>query len=67
MSWRSIESAPKNEPILFYDEEWADTLGSIQIGSVDDDGTGRTAETDQFHPTHWQPLPDPPAEKEQGA
>jgi hypothetical protein len=60
LGWRPIKSAPKNEPIIFYDEEWEATLGAIQIGSIDDDGSGRTAESDEFRPTHWMPLPLPP-------
>ena len=58
--WRPIATAPRHQPIMFYDEEWEMTLGAIQIGSVDDDGRGRTGESDSFYPTHWMPLPDPP-------
>jgi len=64
--WQPIASAPRNEPILLYSEDWEMTIGDIQIGSVDDDGTSRCVETDDYNATHWMPLPDPPASKGTG-
>ncbi len=61
--WHPIKSVPKGIPLLLFDEEWEATLGSIQIGYKSDDGSFVVPETDEFHPTHWMGLPDPPAER----
>lgn len=59
--WRPIETVPhRGEAVLLYDEEWEMTLGSIQIG-VAQDGTFIVEACPDFNPTHWMPLPDPPA------
>lgn len=59
--WQAIDTAPKWEAILVYDEDWDATLGAIQIGCMDDEGKCRVPETDDFNPTHWMLLPEPPA------
>lgn len=58
--WRPIATAPKDEPVLLYSEDWEMTLGDVLVGFVDHDGRCVVAETDDYNATHWMPLPEPP-------
>lgn len=68
-AWKSIESAPKDgdEDVLLAGKRWVD------VGRWDDwyaeDNPGWYSSTNhngythaRLEPTHWMPLPDPPAE-----
>lgn len=64
-AWQPIETAPQWERIILFDEEWADTMGAIQIGLMDDracltEGFEGSEGFKGFQPTHWMPLPEPP-------
>jgi Protein of unknown function (DUF551) len=65
MKWEPIATAPQLEPILLFDEDWESTIGAIQIGHIKADGSAEIAETDDFSPTHWMPLPEPPCTDEE--
>ena len=66
--WQLIETAPKDETaILGYDAAdgkmttikwcpWGECWALVVAGSYADD--------DEWWPTHWMPLPDPPPKKE---
>lgn len=62
MEWQPIKTAPAWGSILLFDEEWDATLGSIQIGYADD-GKFIVDACPDFKPTHWMPLPEPPADE----
>lgn len=64
--WLPIESAPKNgTPILGWEGlmmttvKWSEARGS-DYGYLALVEAGHYAEDDEWQPTHWQPLPDPP-------
>lgn len=70
--WRKIETAPKDgRDVLLYSEIWEETLGAVQIASWDrDEGwifqsaldiDGLDDDVADYGPTHWMPLPPPPA------
>lgn len=70
-AWKSIESAPKDgTAVLLYfpDGYWADdrniAIGFWGIGGGWYDSESASTSMTAFgsHPTHWRPLPDPPAE-----
>jgi hypothetical protein len=61
--WKRVRSAPFDERVLVYDEQWSDTIGSTQIG-IRYVGSSKWVVSDipdgEFRPTHWAPLPDEP-------
>ena len=68
--WKSIETAPKSgEIVLLCVEGFTPTTGSFdsRLGWIDfdqDDSELRKfwiKESTEFYPTHWMPLPKPPA------
>ena len=78
MEWQPIETAPKDgDAVLLWSDLWAMTWG-IQLGFYMDGkwycGEGEVAEDEtedlgddigevNAGPTHWMPLPDPPADE----
>jgi hypothetical protein len=60
MEWQDISTAPKDgTAVLAYDPSWYDVPYPMKMNRFgrwvhwfDDHGP--------FHPTHWQPLPEPP-------
>lgn len=64
--WRSIETAPKDGTIIIVwwpcdpPGNWKMRLASWFADAWDDVG-----DRSELHPTHWMPLPDPPAEQEE--
>lgn len=63
MEWLPIETAPEWGSVLLFDEEWDATLGSIQIGANAGNGKFVVDACPDFNPTHWMPLPEPPADE----
>ena len=68
MSWRHIEDAPVNQPVLvlMHDRPWPYNE-QIRVGILRN-GTWWDYNSDAFDPselcaraTHWMPLPSPPA------
>lgn len=55
-AWQPIETAPKKTDLLLYDPEVGIGIGHIFSGDY-----WQIGEDDFCHPTHWMPLPDPPA------
>ena len=62
MNWQPIETAPKDATILIGD------VGGVHAGYWWETTTGFSgwalcdqAPQEQFNPTHWMPLPEPPA------
>ena len=54
-NWQPIETAPKNGTrILAIEDEWAEIVRWVGMKWEDIDGR-------EYSPTHWQPLPKPPA------
>lgn len=72
--WQPISTAPKNEKrvLLFNPDEfiggWGVQSGGYyeQLGGWQYDGQ-TTAYSNAHQPTHWMPLPDPPALSSPGA
>lgn len=76
MEWQPIEIAPKDQRILLYRPTTVSNWAKIVIGQYEDDEyavrpkpfwshdleslTGKK-EARANHPTHWMPLPEPPA------
>lgn len=70
--WRPIESAPKNESVLIYIPNAEHYGPPIYRGMLVDMTTGPHWLANTLHmdrdcgshnkPTHWMPLPEPPAE-----
>jgi hypothetical protein len=64
MEWQPIETADKLRTILLYSEMWEWTFGATQIGRWDNSGwvfdSGMEILEDEYMPTHWMPLPEPP-------
>lgn len=70
VQWRPIEEAPKDgAAVLLYSEAWEMSWGVV-TGSYENEawetaeGTVHEDEADEFGPlgpTHWMPLPAPPA------
>lgn len=66
--WKPIDSCPKETDVLLFNDVWADTFGEIQIGQIDHGGEWNfqsemhleAGDPDDFMPTHWMPLPQPP-------
>ena len=66
MTWRTIDSAPRDGTwVLLYSA--AETLEPYGAGWWDQvAGTWIMASLGGYEPTHWQPLPEPPASAEDG-
>lgn len=70
-AWQPIETAPKQKVVLLWaltDTEtgnWLMATGYWMPGYGDDPGAwtwdGRRLKAYDTQPTHWQPLPEPPA------
>lgn len=69
MTWHPIETAPKDgRLILLYPSRcWCDDVNSdCEVGYWDHDfetwAAATSTRAEDYHgPTHWMPLPDPPA------
>ena len=63
MSWQTMESAPKNMPILVTDGftittvEWHEHQYSAWWSLIE---CGSNATDSYYEPTHWMPLPNKP-------
>lgn len=58
MTWQPIESVPKGKKVLVYGN------GGLQFGYLDSVGNWRgdsEARIRSVAPTHWMPIPNPPA------
>lgn len=55
--WKLIATAPQDERILVFDQEWCDTMGAVQIGWLDGERC-HVEGLEGFQPSHWIPLPD---------
>lgn len=55
MEWKTMESAPKDEPILMLMKH-----GAIQGYWDGETGSGYYWHDMEWYPTHWMPLPAPP-------
>jgi len=73
MDWQPIETAAKNgTPVLLFDPEYRTHVGSYLPVLIEvEPGDGRVFHqgrwicwsdrlNDNFSPTHWMPLPEPP-------
>lgn len=74
MGWQRIETAPKDNPeiLLGFAPVAASDLGSTHVGHWHDGSANHWEHEGWYfldddiltshpcHPTHWQPLPDPP-------
>jgi len=65
MTWKPIETAPKDEVILAWmvDFEGESMCSIIEFNGVDRcewANTGEEFGISWFKPTHWMPLPEPP-------
>jgi hypothetical protein len=59
--WRPIETAPKDVHILAYKESWGPVEAHWEWGDDEDyEGWIATHHDQDFEPTHWRPLPQPP-------
>lgn len=76
MSWQPIETAPRMRIILLWAvtdisdageiKNWKMATGHYSDGDEGWEWDGRVLQPYDVQPTHWQPLPDPPAaEKEE--
>lgn len=68
--WLSIESAPKDGTFLLLYGPHSRRGGNYQLTARWDGQYWESADDGYniyLDPTHWMPLPDPPAEKEQAA
>lgn len=70
-NWKTIESAPKDIPILVFHAKENYWRGKIHIAYAHSDYNGHTNVITEDgrcgwpihpHPTHWMPLPQPPKE-----
>jgi hypothetical protein len=65
--WQPIETAPKDESVLGYLPGWGIEIGAINSDDeddvywVDNPEDGFLYPGEPFFPTHWMPLPSPPA------
>lgn len=60
--WQPIETAPKDEtPVLLWANTRRDREYSHWIGAFDGENWRDEVEGHFLQPTHWMPLPDPPA------
>lgn len=55
MTWRPIETAPKNGEVILWNGSFICMAQWNRIASRWHDGVGFID-----NPTHWQPLPEPP-------
>ena len=68
MEWRTIDECPADTAVLLYDAGYVVGHWNTKFARwcTYTDGAGTTAEVRMnrfgMGPTHWQPLPDPPAE-----
>jgi len=60
--WQPIETAPKDTAVLIYNLRWQ--VGHFNTAENRWLGAERSGDLEQFPPTHWQPLPAPPAPSE---
>lgn len=70
MQWQPIETAPKDgTPILGFADGEITTVEWFQIGAIAGYFTlcvcGPWAVDGEWNPTHWMPLPNPPAQDQQ--
>lgn len=70
MEWRTIDSAPKDGAavLVYVPEARTQTVGNIAVGAQRPMANGETMwiigghfAFDVGQPTHWMPLPNPPA------
>lgn len=64
--WQPIATVPEGERVLLFDNDWAQTVGAVQIGYAIERGgfvTSEIGDCEEFNPTHWMPLPEPPWEE----
>lgn len=62
--WQPIESAPKDREILVYTRPWGSIIAllSAEFGEwLSRMQVPVSIKEDEELPTHWQPLPEPPA------
>ena len=59
MEWKAIETAPKDREVILAARYEKSGVWDIQIGAWLE-YKSRWPYVGQYHPTHWQPLPDPP-------
>jgi hypothetical protein len=62
MTWYSIETAPKDTPILLFCPENSIHIGECWTNYTEDDNPPfyMNLEIGEIYPTHWMPLPEPP-------
>lgn len=58
MNWQHIETAPQNQWVLVHDNSPQEAVVTIGICR---NGEWRSMTGWIFRPTHWMPLPEPPA------
>lgn len=65
--WQPIETAPKDKHILSFHPGWGPVEVNWEWGDDEDyEGWIATHADQDFSPTHWMPLPAPPAPSEGG-
>jgi len=63
MAWQPIETAPQDgSPVLAYDPTWYDVPHPMLWNGATWCLWFQSDRYDGFRPTHWMPLPEPPAE-----
>ena len=61
--WQPIETAPKNKPVIGFSQIDDHNVTRILCWDEDDGGWFSQPGAYQYEPTHWRPLPVPPAIK----
>lgn len=62
IGWQSIDTAPRGEMFIYYEPR--DGMRCIGLAYLASDGGWRDSEGEwsrRLNPTHWMPLPEPPA------
>lgn len=59
--WLPIEAAPKDGTEILVFREYASPVAVARWHNLDPSGRGFWLGVGIYEPTHWQPLPEPPA------
>lgn len=57
MEWQEIKTAPRGKRLILYFPEENTAIGLVELIAIDT----YPMTYPRWQPTHWMPLPDPPA------